>query len=250
MGRVGVSVGREHEQQADGNRLRRWAPGWPMSVTVILLIPVLIGLGLWQLERAAEKRELEDGYYDRLGMLAQAPPEDFSDAAFLRITLTGQYDPQRQFLLDNRVHQGQTGYWVITSFVTADGRRWLVNRGWVRAPAQRSELPEIAAPGGLQTINGMLWPATGLGVLLAEDPWPQSWPLRIQRLNVERMADRLDGAVPYEVRLETDQPGALTMPRLRVTFSPAKSQGYAVQWFLLAATLLGCYGFFGLRRRD
>ncbi len=221
-----------------------------MSVFVFLLVPVLIGLGLWQLDRAAEKRALEDGYYDRLGMLAQAPPEDFSDAAFRRITLTGEYEPQHQFLLDNRLHEGVAGYWVITSFVAGDERRWLINRGWVPAPARRTELPEVAAPGGSQTILGVLWPATGLGVLLADDPWPRSWPLRVQRLNVARMAARLDGAVAYEVRLESGQPGALTMPRLRVTFSPAKNQGYAVQWFLLAATLLGGYGYFGLHRRD
>ncbi|MCZ6460136.1 MAG: SURF1 family protein [Gammaproteobacteria bacterium] len=221
-----------------------------MSVCVILFVPVLIGLGLWQIDRAGEKRDLEDGYYDRLGMLAQAPPEDFSDAAFRRIALTGEFELQRQFLLDNRLHEGLAGYWVITSFVTADGRRWLINRGWVQAPAQRADLPEVAAPQGMQTIVGVLWPATGLGVLLADDPWPQSWPLRVQRLNVARMADRLGGAVAYEVRLEAGQPGALTMPRLRVTFSPEKNQGYAVQWFLLAATLLGCYGYFGLQRRD
>ena len=119
----------------------------------------------------------------------------------------------------------------------------------MRAPAERSELPEVAAPLGTQTIIGLLWPDTGLGVLLAEDPWPQSWPLRVQRMNVDRMADMLEGGVPYEVRLEAGQPGVLTPPRLRVTFSAARNQGYAVQWFLLTATLLGGYGYFGFRRR-
>lgn len=219
-----------------------------MTLFVLVALPLLVGLGLWQLERAAQMRWFEDRFYDRLSMLAQAPQEDLSDVAFKRITLVGEFEPQRSFLLDNQVYEGEVGYWVITPFATADHGRWLINRGWLSGRGDRAQLPAITAPAGPLRIVGVLWPDTGLPPLLADDPWPQRWPIRVQRMNVARMAALLDGGRAYEVRLESGQPGMLTQPRLKVTFSPTKNVGYAVQWFLLTTVLLFCYIWFGFRR--
>ncbi|MFU8813747.1 MAG: SURF1 family protein [Pseudomonadales bacterium] len=222
-----------------------------MTTFVILMLPVVIALGLWQLERADEKRWYEERYLQRLSSLPAPPPEQPLDRdanAFLRIVLEGEYQPDKHFLVDNRVHQGRPGYWVISLLETADGRVWLVNRGWLAGPPSRDDLPDVPTPSGPVRLVGMMWPSTGLPPLLAADPWPETWPKRVQRLDVVKMAEQVDGAVAAEFRLEPGEPGSFIAAPLDMMFSPARHHGYAFQWFGLALALTVGYLIFGFRR--
>jgi surfeit locus 1 family protein len=218
-----------------------------MTAFVAVMLPLVVTLGFWQLQRGEEKRGYETRYYDRVGMLPTAPPAELEDAAFLRFRLHGSYLAGRTYLVDNRVRDGRPGYWVVTPLVAADGRRWLVNRGFVAAPALRAELPEIITPQGPVTLVGVVWPDTGQLPLLADDPWASSWPRRIQRLDVPRLA-AVENAEPVEVRLEPGAPGVYAAAPVDADFAPERHDGYAVQWFALGAALVICYLLFGLRR--
>ncbi|MDH3642042.1 MAG: hypothetical protein OES38_08085, partial [Gammaproteobacteria bacterium] len=92
-----------------------------------------------------------------------------------------------------------------------------------------------------------LWPDTGLVPLLAEDSWEQPLPIRVQRLNVARMARLLDNAAPREIRLEAGQPGVLAAISLKTGFDSQRHQGYALQWFGLAVVLVLGYVAFGIK---
>ena len=71
--------------------------------------------------------------------------------------------------------------------------------------------------------------------------------VRVQRLDVARMAERLEDAVPVEIRLETAQPGALRAAPLTVGLQAERHEGYAAQWFALAGVLIVGYAVYGLR---
>ena len=43
----------------------RFRPGWVTTVATALLLPALIGLGFWQLDRAEQKTEIGDRYAAR-----------------------------------------------------------------------------------------------------------------------------------------------------------------------------------------
>jgi cytochrome oxidase assembly protein ShyY1 len=221
-----------------------------MTVFVASMLPVVLSLGAWQLDRAAEKRDYQNRYFDRVGALAVPPPADLSGAAFLRVRIDGRFESGRHYLIDNRPKSGRPGYWVVSRFLADDGRRFLVNRGWLAAPEGREALPAVPDPDGPVTLTGVVWPDTGLTPLLAEDPWPSSWPRRVQRLNVDRMAAEGTDVVPAEIRLEPDQPGVLTALPLGMDFRPERHTGYAVQWFGLAVVLVVGYLVFGFRRAE
>ena len=134
-----------------------------MTLLVAAVLPALVGLGLWQLDRAAEKRHTEVKSTERLALPPQPPRLPPGDADFLRVRLKGLYRPGEYYLVDNRVRQGRLGYWVVSRFQADDGRTYLINRGWLPAPADRDELPAVPTPAGQVSRVGVVWPAYGRG---------------------------------------------------------------------------------------
>ena len=47
----------------------QFAPGWKMTLLVAILLPTVLALGTWQVNRGAYKRALETDYLNRLTML-------------------------------------------------------------------------------------------------------------------------------------------------------------------------------------
>jgi len=104
-----------------------------MALFVIVMLPLVIGLGFWQLQRAAYKQSLMDDYFDKLGGLPTALSGAFVPEAFTRVRVRGSY-ADINLLLDNQVNNSRQGYWVYTPF-TSEGATWMVNRGWFEATA-------------------------------------------------------------------------------------------------------------------
>jgi len=220
-------------------------PGWRMTAFTAFFLPAVVALGLWQVERGAEKRAMEMDYLARLTALSVPIGELTDSARFQRVKLYGSFD-HHIFFLDNQVYQGQTGYWIVQVFNEAGGKRYLVNRGFTAAPASRADLPNIQTPTGNLHLIGTVWPFTGLIPVLDADEWSQQWPKRIQRLDVARMAAAV-GAEPVEVRLEPGQPGVTIAAPFATVLSDAKHRGYAATWFGLAFVLVAGYVFFGIK---
>lgn len=220
----------------------RFRPGWRMSLFVLIFLPVTLGLGVWQLERASYKRSLEDAYFDAIGARPLTEHDEWQ--AFAPVRLHGRYVAERSYLVDNQVSGGEVGYFVVTPFETDDGARYLVNRGFLAAPRVREQLPQFSTPQAVVTISALAWPELGLPMLWQENQWSGAYPRRIQRLDIARLAE-VEGAVRWQLRLEHGQPGGLTATSLTVDFNPARHTGYAVQWFGLAAALLIGFIVFG-----
>ncbi|MBV1907280.1 MAG: SURF1 family protein [Pseudomonadales bacterium] len=220
-------------------------------VGILALFSLLLWLGFWQLERAAYKRSLEDRYFDSLAMrplkenalqiseLEESGLGMESELAFRQLRLRGQYLPGRNFLIDNQLYKGQPGYRLVSAFRSAMGNNYLVDRGWLAAEADRSNLPVLVTPEEDISILNVIWPNLGLVPLLKDLPEVDGWPKRIQRVDLAHMQDMLGLSVfPNLLRLEKLQPGVLIVLTQNISFSGEKHTGYAVQWFGLAITLL------------
>lgn len=217
-----------------------------MTLFVGLMLPLVLTLGSWQLSRAEEKRQFEETYLDRIGALAIPPGETV--APFQRLKLTGSYDPERYFLLDNQTRERVVGYEVVSSFRALDGRRWLINRGFLPGDGTRNQLPAVDNPPGTVTVVGIVWPEFGLLPVFGADVWAEDWPKLIQQLEVARMAALIENTQPLEVRLEAGQPGVFAPALTELNMPAAKHTGYAVQWFGLAIALGLGYVIFGFRK--
>ncbi len=220
---------------------------WRITLATALLLPALIALGFWQLDRAEEKAGLEARWSTRQNEapvpLSALAGRDPGELAYRRVSLQGEFLPGRYLLLDNRVHQGRFGNEVVGLLALADSDQVvLVNRGWVASDPARQVLPEVAEPAGPVTLTGHIYVSPGKPFLLGEQQPAPPWPVRIQALETETLAPLVAIATgaslyPYPVRIDSGQPGALTVAWQLVNASPEKHQGYAVQWFSMAAVL-------------
>ena len=221
-------------------------PGLWASLVTLLLLGLLISLGFWQLDRAEQKRALLAGYNtDRDATVIQLEPglQSYRDFNYQIASAAGRYDPDRQFLLDNRTHNGRVGYHVLTPFVLREsGAAVLVNRGWIDLGGTRDQLPDPAADSSARAILGRIkLPASDSFTLGEEEP-RTGWPYRIQRVDMERLAQELGyPLLPVLVLLDPDQDGGFVRDWEPLRFGPERNVGYAVQWFGLAAALLVIY---------
>ncbi len=220
---------------------------WP-TVATLLFLPLLSGLGLWQLDRAGQKQRLQQHYDERLADPAvqiTGAPIEARAVQFRRVMARGQYETEREILLDNRVHQGRVGYHVLTPLrITGSDRRVLVNRGWVAQGRDRSDRPATPAPAGEVEVQGVAvlpsMPGLKLGSGFQESAaWPTVW----QRVELDAYAARAGTPVqPVIILLDADSPaGGFVRQWARLDAGIATHHGYALTWFSLAGVLLVIY---------
>jgi cytochrome oxidase assembly protein ShyY1 len=212
---------------------------WLIGTLALLFIPLLIWLGVWQLQRAEEKRQLIDNWNRASETLSQLPVK--GDVEGERVTLTGRFNSGVIYLLDNRTRNGRSGYEVIMPFIPdSSSVTVMVNLGWVAASSYRQYLPEIALPGGIQKVTGRLVTPKPL-MQLSPDNWGAAESVRIQQLDMSRLAERHPGLYPAVIRSDKALLPELSVGWQVVNITPERHLGYAVQWFGLALVLVtGC----------
>jgi surfeit locus 1 family protein len=234
------------------------------TVFAVAGISLLLGLGLWQLERKTWKENLIATVTARLARApAQLPPrtswsqlkpeaDEYTRVAFPAEFLTGEealvYTAGSAFRPDV---QGP-GYWVFAPARLAGGSIVLVDRGF--APEDRKDPASRAqgAPRGVIDVVGVMrWPETRGMFTPADDPKSNIWYLRDPKAIAA--AKKWDTAAPFYVEQEAPvPPGGWPKPGKLAVNLPDNHLQYAITWFGLALGLAGVYGvwLFGrLRRR-
>jgi surfeit locus 1 family protein len=249
---IEAAAGRPPKTPTD--MISHFRPALVPTLVFLLLWPLLLYLGSWQLQRAEEKRELQAEYDARASdepITLGGQRQRADDLRFHRVRARGVYETGNQVLLDNRVHHGQAGYHVITPLkIAGTEMRLLVNRGWIALGASRAQLPKIETPAGMQEITGVATvPAEQVFTLGPPEGSQSDWPPVWQHLDMSRYASLAPFAVqPVVVLLDPASPaGGLLREWSRLDAGIAVHQGYAFQWFTLAAALVGIYVYFGLR---
>lgn len=225
-----------------------------MTALSALAIVAFIGFGRWQWHRGVAKEAAWQEF-----AAAEGPATPLGARAldslprFARIAVEGRYDGAHQFLLDNRIHSGSAGYEVLTPLLLADGRRVLVNRGWVPFSGYRDRLPDVELPSAAApvTLTGRIdtLPAQGMASGRAPPTAGAAWPKVTTFPHIDEIAAVLGH--PLEARqllLDPSVPNGYLRAWQPPGMPPERHYSYAVQWWLFAATVAVLYGLLNLHK--
>jgi surfeit locus 1 family protein len=214
----------------------QWQLDWKSVLAIMLMLPVLVSLGFWQLQRADQKNILLTDFEERrlLPPVSIATLDRYPN--YRPVSARGEFDATRYWLLDNRIFRGRFGYEIMAVFALSDGGALLVNRGWIAGDASRRTLPAVTIPEGVVTITGELYRSEEKNFSLGAEVHT-TWPRRQQWLDIDTEREAFPGMLAVSLRLDDSSVAALQTERLVVNVSPAKHTGYAVQWFAMALAL-------------
>lgn len=190
---------------------------------------VLIGLGVWQLQRLAWKTAILDDIDARIVAAPVAVPDlpDPATDGYLPVTITGALGGAEVRVLTSQSELGGPGYRII-SVLTSGDRQVLVDLGFVpQAARDRSRMAESI------TITGNLhWPDEVDGWTPEPDRENAVWYAR----DIATIAPLL-GAEPVLIVARTLSPNDLGVTPLPIDSAaiPNDHQIYAITWLLLAA---------------
>jgi len=229
----------------------QFKPKLAPSIATLIVLPILMSLGFWQLERAELKQQQLDNYMARSeqkAMLLTAANNldaiKIADAKYRKFEVAGRYDVRHNFLIDNRVHQSQVGFYVVTPFVIENSKSViLVNRGWLKGKRYRADLPDFITTDEKITLKGTGYvPSTNFFAVDNVKISNQSFPVIIQNIDFTAIREVLKmDLYPFILRLDPEDKTGFVRDWQVVTSSPEKSQSYAAQWFTMALVVLIIY---------
>jgi surfeit locus 1 family protein len=222
-----------------------------MTVITLVLLTLFVMLGRWQWHRGEAKQAVWAEYERNPASVPLGTRDLNSIERFARIGLSGVFEPDHQFLLDNRSHAGQPGYEVLTPFRLNDGRRVLVNRGWVPFTGYRDRLPNVSMTSDApESISGRIedLPSGGLASGHAAPDNDAAWPKVTSFPTHEELAAALGTNLAQRLLLlDPEVPGGYVRDWSPPGMPPSRHFSYAIQWWGFAAVLLVLY--FGLNFR-
>lgn len=197
-------------------RARSWIP----LVAAVVIAAVCVRLGVWQLDRLAQRRErnatIEAAFRDPAVPLEQARRDSLP--RFRRVIARGQWDYARETTIPGRTRSGSPGVHIVTPMRLADGAIAFVNRGWVYSADARS-------------VDLTRWHEGDAGDVVGYiDEVPSSLRATVTTPYIVALADTV--AAPT---VEPSRPARLSPPAFR---DEGPHLNYAVQWFSFAAIAL------------
>jgi surfeit locus 1 family protein len=228
------------------------------TIFAIVGVAILIGLGVWQLDRKVWKENLIATVTARLSQAPQdLPPRPgwpklvAADNEYRRVTFPAEFLPGEEALLYSagsafRPDVQGPGYWVFAPARLAGGSIVIVDRGFI--PLDRKDVANRPAPKGPVEIVGVLrWPETRGLFTPADDVKGNVWYLRDP--DAMAKAHHWQNFAPFYVEQESPVPdGGLPKPGKLVVNLPDNHLQYAITWFGLALGLAGVYVVWLARR--
>jgi surfeit locus 1 family protein len=225
----------------------------PVIMTLVAL-PILFGLGFWQLERLAWKESLLAVIAER----TKAEPSDLlgaysatheSDLGFeyYRVKVRGRFlhDKERYFYAPDQ--KLGPGYHVYTPFEIANGAGVLfVNRGYVteakKDPASRREGQVI---GEVEVVGLLRSPGVKANFTPENDAKGNLWYWRdFAGMLESAFGSEPPAAIPVFVDAEAAAPGGWPKGGATLVEFPNRHLEYALTWFGLAGALLAVFAAF------
>ena len=231
------------------------------TIMVVLALPILIGLGFWQLERLAWKERLitaiAEGtkaepldvawFYDGL---AGKPLEA---GEYMRVTAKGRFLHEKELYLYAPSPTQGPGFQVVTPFVLAGTERMvLVNRGFVPEALKDPAARPAGQVSGETAVTGLVRAPASKGSFTPDnDAKANLWFWRdFDGMVAAAFADGVmpQKTIPLFIDAETAAPGGWPQGGATELKLPNRHLEYALTWFGLAAALAAIYAMYAIGR--
>ncbi len=208
-------------------------------IFAIIFVPITISLGMWQIERANEKK-LIIANYDKL--LVSAPialQKNQMLNNWQPIETTGTYEDTIVYE-DNAINNGKAGFKVYHLFRNDDGTFIFIHRGFIERNLIKNNLPEVEIPTEKKLIYGTtLFKQNNTFVKNIEE----SDSRIIQEFNASLLIDKYPMLKdkylhPFLFNLDIRDVNKYQPIEKPVNMTASKHIGYAIQWFGLCAALI------------
>jgi len=228
------------------------------TLVYLCVLPALIALGMWQLDRSAQKRAFlkaqEQAIATETLHLTAAIENNTEALRYRNVEVSGHYDVAHQFLIDNQISDGKAGYFVLTPFIlTGETKAVLVNRGWIPLNQNRSILPDLQINKTEAVITGRInnFPSVGIKLAGAEIP-SEGWPSIVQVVDSNVLAKKLGYPLfQFQVELAKELPDGFKREWHTTTImQPEQHTAYAIQWFVLALTLTILFIWYSFKKNN
>ncbi len=223
---------------------------WP-TVATAAMFALLVGLGVWQLQRLDWKLALIAKIDERMSApAADAPPEaswpalDVAALEYRHLRLTGTFRHDSEFHYFTQADRGTPGYDIITPLLLSSGGIVLVDRGFVPEERKDQATREAGQIAGEVTVVGIVRMPQRRDTFTPPDDIERNlWFTRDPQAMAA--ASHLGPVAPFFVEADaTPNPGGLPKGgRTHVDIRNEHLQ-YALTWFSLAGALLVIYFFY------
>jgi len=228
--------------------LQRYLP----PVATVVAVVAFVNLGLWQLDRAAEKAARQALFSEQTDYRPLASIDE--PVEFEGVEATGRLLSDRQVLIDNIVKNGRLGYYVITPLeYSRNAPLLLVNRGFIERSAVEPDDAALQVAGERRPVRGRIGRLPRVGVrggpgFAAPDA---GWPRIAVYPSADEVAEVLDRDVlPWVLLLTPDDERGYLRDWRPEESGPSTHYGYAFQWFAMAAAAIAIAAWhYGRRRR-
>ena len=229
----------------------QFSPNFLPSLVTLIMIPSLILLGIWQLNRADQKRFIDSGVNEAQIKtpinLNAVNSNELSNEIYRSASISGKYDNNKHYLLDNRTHKGRAGFHVFTPFIFNTNndnkpKAILVNRGWITYQGSRSNIPDIQVSDNIVQIKGTIKDIGKSIVLNDTSKLSVSYPKIIQSISLKKLSSDLNyPLIPIIIELDKSETNGFIREWQPYYGSVDKHIAYAVQWFSMAVVLFILY---------
>ena len=218
-------------------------------VVAVGLIALFVSLGLWQLDRAAEKNQLQ-AWFDNDTAFARVTG-DMPVTEYQNIEAYGYYLDAQQVLIDNIFRDSRIGHYVITAFRYATNEPLLtVNRGWIARPVDNDSNVDLSTGDTRRSIRGRVGRLPEVAIRSGEAfEGADDWPKKAIYPTLDDLSAELGQEVlPFILLLHPEADNGFVRRWQPTGSGPSMHYGYAFQWFAMAAAVLVILGW-QLRKR-
>jgi surfeit locus 1 family protein len=216
------------------------------AVLIVATIAFLASLGLWQLDRANEKRAIEASIQKaNTGTIELISDENrLLEKEYYQVRLKGQYLSKKQFIYDNQIVDQVSGYYVLTPFkLENQSGAIVINRGFIPWNGDREKLADISIDKAKSEIKVQISKPIKR-IELKSSEIGNNFPVLIQAVDLVKMSELAGIDFSSMVGLlDASMDDGFVRKWEPYTGSIEKHIGYAVQWFLMAIVL----GIIGIR---